>query len=188
MKDNRRTGDFSMRDVSNRYQGLPPRTSDMLFNIVRKFYRGAVSHYDLIQEKKAEVRAASEYSQGGMDDADLRRALTTLFLEFHFYVTCWLQIELALYRLAKKHEDLAVVRDVFQPVLERHLAVREQLEQTEACVDAQFIPKGTIATIIDQDAYRFGEMTFTVDEQSLQSLHDLYQAIQTARQEDESQP
>lgn len=172
-----------MRDVPNRYQGLPPRTSDMLYNIVRKFYRGAVSHYDLIQEKKEEVRVACQKSDGNKNDAQLHQALTTLFLEFHFYVTCWLQIELALYRLAKKDGALARVREAFLPVLQKHLAVREQLEQTEACVSAQLEQAVDIATLIDQDAYRFGAITFTVDEQSLQSLHALYQAIQAARQE-----
>lgn len=172
-----------MRDVPNRYQGLPSRTSDMLYNIVRKFYRGAVSHYDLIQEKKEEVRVVCQKNYETKNKEHLHQALTTLFLEFHFYVTCWLQIELALYRLAKKEEALARVREAFLPLLQKHLAVREQLEHTEACVSAQLAQDVDIAALINQDAYRFGAITFSVDEQSLQSLHDLYQAIQAARQD-----
>lgn len=64
-----------MRNVQNRHSGLPPRTPEMLFNIVRKFYRGALSHYDLIQEKKAEVRVAWERGRQSGDDALLRQAL-----------------------------------------------------------------------------------------------------------------
>jgi len=73
-----------MRDVSNRHNELPPRTPDMLYNVVRKFYRGAVSHYDLIQEKKSDVRAAWERSLTTKDDGELRLALHTLFLESIF--------------------------------------------------------------------------------------------------------
>lgn len=171
-----------MRDVQNRHRGLPPRTPEMLYNIVRKFYRGAVSHYELIQEKKAEVRAAWERCQTGTDDSELRRALTTLFLEFHFYVTCWLQIEMALYRLAQGNEAQALVFERFRPSLEKHLAVREQLDQTEACVQAQCGQEGEAWSCVERDAYQFGDVTFTVDAHSLQTLHDLYQAIQSARQ------
>lgn len=172
-----------MRDVQNRYRGLPPRTPDMLYNIVRKFYRGAVSHYDLIQEKKSEARAAWERTRISQDDTELRQALSTLFLEFHFYVTCWLQIELALYRLSKQGEALTRVREQFQEVLEKHLAVRDQLEKTEACVQKQFDHYGKEWSCIERDAYWFDTFSFTVDEHSLQSLHDLYHAIQLARQQ-----
>lgn len=167
-----------MRDVQSRHNGLPPRTPDMLYNIVRKFYRGAVSHYDLIQEKKAEVRAAWERKQVTGEDAELRQALHTLFLEFHFYVTCWLQIEMALFRLARQDEDQARVLERFRPELEKHLGVREQLDQTEACVEAQQRHDGPDWTSVQRDAYWFAGITFTVDEHSLQALHALYEAIQ----------
>lgn len=170
-----------MRDIQNRHRGLPPRTPEMLYNIVRKFYRGAVSHYDLIQEKKAEAHAAWVRSQASGDDHDLRQSLSTLFLEFHFYVTCWLQIELALYRLARENEAQAQVLEQFRPSLEKHVAVRGQLDQTEACVQAQYEEDGKDWTCIERDAYKFDGITFTVDEQSLRSLHDLYQAIQKAK-------
>jgi hypothetical protein len=103
-----------MRDVENRYRGLPPRTPEMLYNIVRKFYRGAVSHYDLIQEKKREAYRAWEQFVRDGDDAPVRDSLHTLFLEYHFYTTCWLQIDLALYRLASRDEALARVRGSLQ--------------------------------------------------------------------------
>ncbi|MFD2369030.1 hypothetical protein ACFSO0_03405 [Brevibacillus sp. GCM10020057] len=181
-----------MRDVKNRHRELPPRTPEMLYNIVRKFYRGAVSHYDLIQEKKQDVRAALAQVRASGDDTALRQALSTLFLEFHFYVTCWLQIELALFRLARQDEEQARVLERFRPELEKHLHVREQLDQTEACVQAQQwgnAPSGTGAehsgsewSCVQEDAYWFAGVRFTVDEQSLQELHALYEAIQQARE------
>lgn len=169
-----------MRNVENRYRGLPPRTPEMLYNIVRKFYRGAVSHYDLIQEKKAEVHKAWQQYQRDGKDAPMRDLLHTLFLEFHFYTTCWLQIELALYRLAAQNQALARVREAFQSPLEKHLAVRRQLDQTKNCVDAQFAQDPGLSCV-ERDAYRFDGVTFTVDRESLRSLHELYQAIQTAK-------
>ncbi|RNB56808.1 hypothetical protein EDM57_10805 [Brevibacillus gelatini] len=173
-----------MRDVPNRYRGLPSRTPEMLYNVVRKFYRGAVSHYDLIQEKKREAYACWEQMQASGDDRPLRAALTTLFLEFHFYVTCWLQIELALYRLARQDERLALVMEKFRTELERHVAVRGQLEQTEACVAAQFAAAGSGWSCpgVEQDAYVFDGFTFTVDESSLAELHALFAAIEEQRQ------
>ncbi|MGE7272335.1 hypothetical protein ACQKK5_12870 [Brevibacillus panacihumi] len=170
-----------MRDVPNRYQGLPPRSAEMLHQIVRKFYRGAVSHFDVIQEKKAEVRAAAKLFQESQDEAPLRQTIKTLFLEFHFYTTCWLQMELALYRLARKDERLARVHEAFQPEWKKHLDVRERLEETDACVNEQFQQEESAWMIAEQDAYRFGEIAFTVDEQRLQALHDFYQAIETVR-------
>lgn len=170
-----------MRDVQSRHNGLPPRTPDMLYNIVRKFYRGAVSHYDLIQEKKQEVRIAWERKQATGEDAELRKALHTLFLEFHFYVTCWLQMEMALFRLARQDEEQARVLERFRPDLEKHLGVRQQLDQTEACVEAQLRYDGPNGTSVQRDAYWFEGITFTVDEHSLQTLHALYEAIQQAR-------
>ncbi|MFI8711924.1 hypothetical protein [Brevibacillus brevis] len=162
-----------MRDVQNRHRNLPPRTPEMLYNVVRKFYRGAVSHFDLIQEKKQEARAALETG----DHDKIRAAVHTLFLEFHFYVTCWLQIELALYRLARQDERLAQVMENYRPSLVKHVAVRQLLDQTEACVEAQFQPTGDGWSSVQKDAYVFGSIIFTVDEQSLQDLHALYQAI-----------
>lgn len=170
-----------MRDVQSRHKGLPPRTPDMLYNIVRKFYRGAVSHYDLIQEKKEDVRAAWERRKATGEDAELRQALHTLFLEFHFYVTCWLQIEMALFRLARQDGEQARVLESFRPELEKHLGVREQLEQTEACVEAQLLHDGPDWNGVRRDAYWFAGITFTVDEHSLQTLHALHEAIQRAR-------
>lgn len=162
-----------MRDVPNRHRGLPPRTPDMLYNVVRKFYRGAVSHFDLIQEKKQEARKALETG----DNQRIREALHTLFLEFHFYVTCWLQIEMALYRLARQDERFASVMEKFRPSLEKHVTVRKLLEQTEACVDAQFQPDQGGWSCVEQDTYVFDTFLFTVDEKSLRDLHALYQAI-----------
>jgi hypothetical protein len=168
-----------MRDVKNRYRGLPPRTPDLLFQIVRKFYRGAVSHFDLIQAKKEEVRLAYRRYQADGDAAPLQQALATLFLEFHFYVTCWLQIELALYRLARMEEtkQLAGVMEQFRGELERHIAVREQLDRTEECVAAQWTHFGRELSCVERDSYWFDGILFTVDEHSLTSLHSLYRAI-----------
>ncbi|GED52012.1 MULTISPECIES: hypothetical protein [Brevibacillus] len=182
-----------MRDVQNRYQGLPPRTPEMLYNIVRKFYRGAVNHYDLIQEKKADVkRALAEWTGAKEDERQQRQqavngALTTLFLEFHFYVTCWLQIEMALYRLAKNDERHARIMEQFRGVLETHVNVRHYLEQPEKCVDAQWEgdPKNRRLPGAERDLYQFGEILFTVDNQSLESLHALYEAIAAVRAESE---
>jgi hypothetical protein len=176
-----------MRDGKNRYRGLPPRTPDLLFQIVRKFYRGAVSHYDLIQEKKAEVgRAYRRYRADG-DPGPLQQALTTLFLEFHFYLTCWLQIELALYRLARTEEtkQLEAVMERFRGVLERHIAVREQLERTEECVGMQWAQFGRQLSCVERDSYWFGGILFTVDELSLASLHSLYGAIMAQKPQPE---
>lgn len=168
-----------MRDVKNQYRGLPPRTPDMLFNIVRKFYRGAVSHYDLIQEKKADVVRAYHAYRATKEAEPLRQALTTLFLEFHFYVTCWLQIDLALYRLMRMvgFTQLAGVMEQFQRALAVHLLVREQLEETQACVEAQWQHFGPELACVEQDAYWFDGILFTVDRQSLDELHQLYAAI-----------
>lgn len=171
----------AMQDVSNRHSSLPPRTPEMLYNIVRKFYRGAVSHYDLIQEKKDEVRTAWERLQAGGDDAQLREAMHTLFLEFHFYVTCWLQIEMALFRLAKQDVGQAAVLARFRTELERHVSVRSQLDQTAVCIEAQLMHSGPEWTCVKEDAYWFEGISFTVDERSLQALHALYEAILQAR-------
>lgn len=169
-----------MRDVENRYKGLPPRTPEMLYNIVRKFYRGAVSHYELIQEKKAEVRKAWDECQYSGDDEQVRDSLHTLFLEYHFYTTCWLQIDLALYRLAADNEELARVREAFRTILHTHLEVRRQLDDPSRCVQAQH-EQTPDWSCIKEDAYSFGGIRFTVDDTSLQQLHELYEAVQATR-------
>ncbi|MFY0542898.1 hypothetical protein [Brevibacillus sp. H7] len=172
-----------MRNVPNRYRGLPPRTPEMLFNIVRKFYRGAVSHYELIQDKKAEVRRAWENYRTTGESERVEQALTTLFLEFHFYVTCWLQIDLALYRLMRLEgtKQLTEVMEPYRDVLEKHLSVREQLDRTEACVQAQWEHFGQQLACVEMDAYWFEGIVFTVDEDSLAALHGLYEAIMKHR-------
>lgn len=175
-----------MRDVQNRYRGLPPRTPEMLFNIVRKFYRGAVSHYDLIQGKKEDVRRAWQICQLTGDTGAVREALNTLFLEFHFYVTCWLQIELALYRLTRMEgtKQLGAVMEKYHDMLEKHVLVRKLLDQTEECVEAQWNRFGPKLECVQMDAYWFDGILFTVDEQSLTALHNLYQAIMTHKTSD----
>ncbi|MEJ8546996.1 hypothetical protein [Brevibacillus borstelensis] len=180
-----------MRDVKNRYGGLPPRTPEMLYNIVRKFYRGAVNHYELIQEKKADVKRALAEWTGAREDEwqerqqEVNKALTTLFLEFHFYVTCWLQIEMALYRLARSDERHARIMERFRDVLGTHVNVRHHLDQTEQCVEAQWEGDSNKQRLpgAERDLYRFGETLFTVDQQSLDSLHGLYDAIMAVRNE-----
>lgn len=172
-----------MRDVTNRYKGLPPRTPEMLFNIVRKFYRGAVSHYDLIQAKKRDVESAYHTYRATGDNSVLEQALLTLFREFHFYVTCWLQIDLALYRLTRREEteQLKVVLDRFRDEIEQHLKVRKIVDETEACVQAQWTHFGNELKCVTEDRYWFDAIYFTVDEHSLQTLHDLYTAIMNAK-------
>ncbi|MFM1654279.1 hypothetical protein ACI7RC_19575 [Brevibacillus sp. B_LB10_24] len=167
------------RDVTNRYRGLPPRTPDMLLKIVRKFYRGAVSHFDLIQEKKKTVKQALLAMRQTGDPQPLREALTVLFWEFHFYVTCWLQIDLALYRLARLDETsrYAEVYAQYREVIDRHLHVRKCAEDTAACVETQFDRYGSGMSGVEQDAYWFDGHSFTVDQESLDALHRLYRAI-----------
>jgi len=169
-----------MRDVKNRYKGLPPRTPEMLFQICRKFYRGAVSHYDLIQEKKADVVRAYDVYRATGEKEPLSEALTTLFWEFHFYVTCWLQIDLALYRLMRmeRFAPVQTIMESFRSVLDVHLAVRDQLEKTEACVEAQWRHFGPEMACVLQDAYWFDGVLFSVDGKSLEALHQLYREIQ----------
>lgn len=172
-----------MRDVANRYKGLPPRTPEMLFNIVRKFYRGAVSHYDLIQQKKEETKQAYTIYRETGDPESVNRALTILFSEFHFYVTCWLQIDLALYRLAKMEETkrLSAVFERFGHQLKQHVAIRQQLDNTEQCTVAQWSHFGPGLSGIEKDQYWFDGVYFTVDEASLSSLHQLHQAVMNER-------
>lgn len=167
------------RNVADRYRGLPPRTPEMLFQVVRKFYRGAVSHIELIETKKQEVLLAwQQYRQDG-NPAPLAASLHTLFCEFHFYVTCWLQLDLALYRLARMEETrrFAQVREAYLPVLERHVAVRRELDATEACVNLQFERFAPQMACVPDDRYCFGEILFSVDGESVAQLHELYEAI-----------
>jgi hypothetical protein len=172
-----------VRDVKNRYHGLPQRTPELLFSIVRKFYRGAVSHYDLIQERKVDVARALETMRRTGDRKPLAGALTTLFLEFHLYVTCWLQIELALYRLARIEETsrLGEVMDRFRLEIETHLQVRDSVDATDACVQAQFDHFGEAMSCVEKDAYWFEGIYFSVDRDSLDALHRLYDAIMQAK-------
>lgn len=173
-----------VRNIQNRYNGLPPRTAGMLYQVVRKFYRGAIHHVPFIQQKKQDVLAARE--SGSKEQ--LARELYTLFCEFHFYVTCWLQIDLALYRLSRMEnaETLDEIRARFAPILQRHLHVREKLDKTDQCVEEQFSWFGDEMLCVVSDGYVFGPITFTVDEESVQSLHALYQAIMEARDTGES--
>ena len=172
-----------MRDVANRYRGLPPRTPNMLFLIVDKFYRGAVSHYDLIQAKKRDVARALSVLQETGDREPLSEALRGLFCEFPFYVTCWLQIDLALYRLAMHEEtkEIAEVWHRYRHQIQRHLHVRALLDDTEACVERQFAHFQSRLASMGEDRYWFDGVYFSVDQASLQSLHSLYQAIRKRR-------
>ncbi|UFJ41503.1 hypothetical protein LOK74_02905 [Brevibacillus humidisoli] len=172
------------RDIEDRYRGLPPRTPEMLFRIVGKFYRGAVSHYDLIQEKKEDVRRAVAVWQETGEQGPLRQALWVLFCEFHFYVTCWLQIDLALYRLTQHGQNtgMAELWKSFAPQIQRHVKVREQLDDTESCVDQQFKHFGSQMAGVSEDRYWFDGLYFSVDQTSLHTLHQLYQAIMMRKQ------
>lgn len=169
-----------MRDVANRYQGLPPRSPEMLFLIVDKFYRGAVSHYDLIQEKQQAVIQALTVLEETGNPNPLDQALRVLFNEFHFYVTCWLQIDLALYRLCRHEQtkEIRVIWERYREELQRHLQVRALLEDLDACVERQF---ANGFARLREAQYWFDGFFFGVDQVSLQSLHNLYQAIMAKR-------
>jgi len=170
-----------VRDIANRYRGLPPRTSEMLLQVIRKFYRGAVSHYDWIQEKKAEtLQAWEQYRKTGKPD-ELGKALTVLFQEFHFYVTCWLQIDLALFRLARMEESKPYqeVREQFHAEIERHLAVRAKLEDISNAVEEQYLHFGEELRCVPEDRYWIDGAFFTVEENSLQTLHKLTRVVAT---------
>ncbi|MGI6187458.1 MAG: hypothetical protein ACOYIL_13325, partial [Brevibacillus sp.] len=65
---------------------------------------------------------------------------------------------------------------------EKHVKVRELLDETEACVQVQWQHDGPGLACVERDGYTFGDVTFTVDEQSLKDLHDLYAAIMAARE------
>jgi len=168
-----------VRDVADRYRGLPPRTPEMLFQIVRKFYRGAVSHVGLIESKKTETLLSWQQYRKDGNPAPLASSLNTLFCEFHFYATCWLQLDLALYRLARMEATrrFAQVREAYLPVLERHVAVRRELDATEACVNRQFQVFAPEMACVPEDRYRMGEILFSVDEESVTQLDELYDAI-----------
>lgn len=168
-----------VRDIANRYKGLPERSPDKLFQIIGKFTRGAVSHYDVIMQKKADVKRAYQARKQSGNDAPLIQALTVLFWEFHFYVTCWLQIELALYRLSR-HEETKGLREVFdrfRSEIDRHLHVRRVIDDTEKSVLAQFHHFGAEMACVKNDSYWFQGIYFTVDEASIAALQQLYAEI-----------
>jgi len=168
-----------MRGTNNRYHKLPQRTPDLLLQVVKKFYRGAVSHYDFIQEKKRDLLNALALAEETGDTAALDRPLSILFQEFHFYVTCWLQIELALYRLARQPggERYRLIFEKHRPCLELHVHVRDCLEDTEACVAAQWERFGRDGSFIRRDSYWFRGKIFTVGEESFRHLHELYRDV-----------
>ncbi|GAA4711935.1 hypothetical protein [Brevibacillus fulvus] len=174
-----------MRDVPNRYRQLPPRTPEMLFNIIKKFYRGARNHVDFVQAKKQDVlRAYEQYQQTGESEL-LHKELVTLFLEFHFYTTCWLQIDLALYRLARMEQTRPFERlaQTYGPIIEKHVKVRHQLEQTERCVQAQWAHFGPDLRCVPEDRYWFDDLYFTVDQESVNQLNQLFAEAQTLQKE-----
>ncbi|QOS97465.1 hypothetical protein JNUCC42_12710 [Brevibacterium sp. JNUCC-42] len=181
-----------MRDTYSRYGNLPPRPPALLFQIVQKFYRGAVSHYPVIELAKEQVRLAvfeweaciETRSNDELEAEELvRKELTTLLLEFHFYVTCWLQIDLALHRLCNHQNgaEFCRIKQRFSDDLERHLAVRHCVEDTEACVLTQIeYTQGDLSQLAS-DSYWFDGQRFTVDATSLNTLNELYHAIMEKR-------
>ncbi|MGD8188406.1 hypothetical protein ACQCN2_00245 [Brevibacillus ginsengisoli] len=172
-----------MRDIANRHKGLPERTPEMLFQIVDKFTRGALHHYEVIEEKKDELLYAYEERATAGGEEALLDALTVLFWEFHFYVTCWLQVELALYRLLRVEatpEIQAGLREVFgqyRTQIERHVHVRRVIDSTREAVEAQFAHFGPELDCVVKDQYWFDGVYFTVDEASVDTLRQLHQAI-----------
>ncbi|AKF92566.1 hypothetical protein ABE137_10750 [Brevibacillus laterosporus] len=181
-----------MRDTNSRYGNLPPRPPVLLFQIVQKFYRGAVSHYPVIELAKEQLRqavfeweACIETKNNDELEAEelVRKALTTLFLEFHFYVTCWLQIDLALHRLCIQPNGSVFCRlkQRFSDDIERHLAVRHCVDDTEACVIAQMEHTEGDLSQLANDSYWFDGRLFTVDTTSLHTLNELYRAIMEKR-------
>lgn len=168
-----------MRENEHRYHNLPQRTPQMLLQVVRKFYRGATNHYSFIQEKKAEVLHALKAAPSEEARDELDRALNVLFLEFHFYVTCWMQMELALYRLSRqpKGEHYKAIFQKYREELSRHVHVRGCLNDTSACVQAQWRHFQGNPVFIDCDEYWFDGVLFSVNEESLDQLHQLYEEI-----------
>lgn len=159
---------------------LPPRPPEMLFDIIRKFYRGAVSHYPLIQEKQQE--AIDAYNQMRMtgDSTSYRHALSVLFHEYHFYTTCWRQVEMALYRLGKGKQtsSLMHVRKRYETEIKQHLHVRQQLEDIEQCVAKQLTNRDDRS----DHCYWFEDICFHVDNRSIDALHQLYQEVVRERE------
>ncbi|RNB89581.1 hypothetical protein EDM56_10340 [Brevibacillus fluminis] len=172
-----------VRDIANRYQGLPRRTPDMLLQVVRKFARAAIEHYPFIQEKKRDVELAREEMLASGVSERLVSELIILFQEFHFYLTCWLQIDLALYRLAEsdQKEAFGEIRKRFHDDLELHLRIRKIVDNTESCVTEQFVRCGEEMACVTDDRYWFDGTPYSVDEQSVQSLKRLYDAIMDQR-------
>lgn len=172
-----------VRDITKRYRGLPPRTPEMLFQVVRKFTRGAIQHYPFIQEKKRDVARAREEMLATRNNDKLVRELTILFQEFHFYLTCWLQIDLALYRLAQTEnkEAFSAIHRRFRDALQLHVQIRKLVNDTAGCVTEQFVRCGEEMACVAQDCYWFEGIPFTVDETSLEALQSLYNTIMAAR-------
>ncbi|MGO0059694.1 hypothetical protein ACTID9_06740 [Brevibacillus fluminis] len=170
-----------VRDVANRYQGLPRRTPDMLFQVVRKFARAALQHDPFIQKKKRDVELAREEMRASGESGRLVSELTILFQEFHFYLTCWLQIDLALYRLAEADQKFGEIRNRFHDDLELHLRIRKLVDDTASCVTEQFVRCGEEMACVTDDRYWFEGTPFSVDERSVQSLKRLVDAIMGQR-------
>ncbi|WP_255298523.1 hypothetical protein [Brevibacillus dissolubilis] len=172
-----------VRDIDNRHRGLPKRPPQMLFNVITKFYRGAMSHQEVIAKAKQQVQQAYHVYRETGDEGVLKKALGTLFLEFHFYVTCWLQVELALFRLSRMEEtkQFGEVAEKFHSELTRHVHVRKIVDRTEESVAAQFERFGREMSCVEQDQYWFEGVMFTVDEESVRALEELYQDVMKRR-------
>jgi hypothetical protein len=78
-------------------------------------------------------------------------------------------------------KHLGAVMERFSPEIERHLQVRRQVDQTEACVQQQWDHFGPELACVEQDGYWFDGITFTVDEASRQALRQLYETIMRSR-------
>lgn len=160
------------RSVENRYRGLPQRTPEMLFHIIQKFYRGAASHIELIEKRKQDAVAARVHYLETGEATPLSHALFILFSEMHFYVTCWLQVELALYRLSRMEHtrEAGAILAANREELERHLHVRQCLEDIRSSVEEQFAHFGERMECVVADRYWFHGVYFTVDAHSFHQL------------------
>ncbi|MGC5324302.1 hypothetical protein [Brevibacillus sp. SYSU BS000544] len=172
-----------MRDTENRYRGLPKRTAPMLFQIIGKFYRGAINHVEVIRERTVEAEHAFQEYKHTNDPQSVTEALTVLFWEFHFYVTCWLQIELALYRLAEQEDSSSFqfIYEKYRSEIERHLHVRKAIDHTEEAVRTQltWLQEQKVNSLPGQ--FWFDGVHFGVDEASLTSLKKLYKDVMACK-------